>query len=70
MHSTEEALESERRSRPEFDIGRFDGLRSALSLLIKQADGFKIPRRKVGIDPQLNLGRDLRLDPSPGYFAG
>jgi hypothetical protein len=69
-HSTEEALETARRSRSEFDIGRFDGLRSALSLLIKQADGFKIARRKVGIDPQLNVGRDLRLDPPPGYFAG
>ena len=67
MHSTEEALESARSSRSDLDIGRFDGLRAALSLLVKQADAFGIPRAKVGIDPQLNLGRDLRLDPPPGY---
>jgi hypothetical protein len=69
-HATEEALESAWSSRSELDIGRFEGLHAALSLLLKQADGFGIPRRKVGIDPQLNLGRDLRLDPPPGYFAG
>ena len=68
-HATAEALESARSSRSQLDIGRFEGLRAALSLLLKQADGFGIQRRKVGIDPQRN-GRDLRLDPPPGYFAG
>ena len=70
MHSTREALEAARSSRSELDIGRFDGLRAALSLLIKQGNAFGISRRELGIDPQLNLGRDLRLDPPPGYFAG
>ena len=70
MHRTEEALEAARSSRSDLDIGRFEGLRDAVSLVIQQARDFGIPRAKVGIDPQLSLDRDLRLDPPPGYFAG
>lgn len=67
---TEEALHAARTSRSDSDIARFEGLRSALSLLMRQADDFRIPRAQVGIDPQLRLGEDLKLDPPPGRFAG
>jgi len=70
MHLTEEAVEAARGSRSEVEIGRFQGLREPLSLLITQADDFGIPRAEVGVDPQLDLDSDLRLDPPPGRFAG
>jgi hypothetical protein len=70
MHLTEEAALAARRSRSEADIGRLEGLRHALSLLMTQVDGFGIPRADAGLDPQLDLDTDLLLDPPPGRFAG
>jgi len=59
-----------RATRSEADIARFEGIRSALSLFVEQVDSFDIPRHDAGIDAQLDLQRDLLLDPLPGYFAG
>jgi Cysteine-rich CPCC len=70
MALTEDALARARDNRSEVEIGRFRGLREALSLLVKQADSFGLARRDVGIDPQLDLKWDLLLDPRPGRFAG
>lgn len=67
---TEEAREVARSSRKGGDIGRFCGLRDALVLLVEQADSFGIPREDVGVDPQLDLERDLLLDPPRGFIAG
>ena len=67
---TQEALDVARASRSDSDVARFEGLRAALSLFVRQADDFRIPRAQVGIDPQLRLGEDLKLDPPPGRFAG
>jgi hypothetical protein len=56
---TEEALDAARASRSDSDIARFEGLRAALLLFIRQADDFGVPRAQVGIDPQLRIGEDL-----------
>ena len=70
MALTEDALNQARISRSEVEIGRFRGLREALTLFVSQADAFGISRFDVGIDPQLDLKWDLHLDPPPGRFAG
>jgi len=70
MHLTEQAALAARSSRSEVDIGRLQGLRESLGVLIRQADAFGIPRADVGLDPQLDLDSDLLLDPPPGRFAG
>lgn len=59
-----------RSTRSDADIARFEGLRSALVLYVEQVDGFGVPRLDAGVDPQLDLDRDLLLDPLPGFFAG
>jgi hypothetical protein len=69
-HLTEEARDQAQQTRSELEIGRFHGLRAALSLLIKQADSFGVPRHEVGSDPQFDPDVDLVLDPPPGRFAG
>jgi hypothetical protein len=70
MAASEDALQAARRSRSDLEVGRLEGLRSALVLLIKQANAFGIPRHEIGVDTQFDLGRDMVLDPPPGYFAG
>ena len=69
--ATEEARDtSPKRTRNREDIGRFLGLRDAYALVVTQADSFGIHRLEVGVDPDLDLERDLLLDPPRGFFAG
>ena len=68
--ATEEARAHARSTRNREDIGRFLGLRDAYALVVTQADSFGIHRLEVGVDPDLDLERDLLLDPPRGFFAG
>lgn len=68
--ATEQALDKARATRTKPDIGRFLGLREAYALLVTQADAFGIARADVGVDPGVDLDRDLLLDPPRGFFAG
>ncbi|MBM0123639.1 CPCC family cysteine-rich protein [Pimelobacter simplex] len=67
--ATWEALGLARRTHKEADIGRFRGLREALALVVAQADAFGFDRQDLGVDPRLNIERDLVLDPPQGSFA-
>lgn len=67
---TETARRRARETRSDADIARFEGLREAITLYVKQVDGFGIPRQQAGIDPTLELERDYLLDPPEGYYAG
>lgn len=67
--ATREALVRARCTRNDADIGRFLGLREAYALLVTQADAFGVRRVDVGVEQDLDLKRDLLLDPRD-FFTG
>ena len=67
---TVRALKRARASRSSADIARFDGVRAAFFLFVEQVDSFGFAREDAGIERQLDLERDYRLDPPGRHFAG